>query len=71
MLLLRHRIDLGFEHSQRADQTAAGFMRLDHVVDEAVLGGDERAGEPVIELRDLLLSQFAILRQPVPAGRRY
>ncbi len=60
MLFFRHGIDLGFEHPKRADQTPAGFMRLDHVVDEAVLRGDEGTGEAILEFRDLLLPEFAI-----------
>src|ERR1700730_13934007 len=55
MLLFRHGIDFRFEHPERADQAAPGFARLDHVVDEAVLGSDERAGETLVEFSDLLL----------------
>ena len=51
-LLIRVCFDLRFEHPERADQAAAGFARLDHVVDEAVLGCDERAGETLVEFSD-------------------
>ncbi len=38
----------------------AGLVRLDHVVDESVLRGDERAGEAIVEFGDFLLAQIAV-----------
>src|SRR5579864_4191083 len=54
VLLARHRVYLIRQHAQRADDLGPGFARLDHVVDETALGGDERIGEPLAKLFDLL-----------------
>ena len=45
MLLPWVRVLLGRKHLQRADETNAGFRRLDHIVDIAALGCDERICE--------------------------
>src|ERR1700686_1823467 len=67
VLLFWHGIDLGFEHAERADQASAGFMRFDHIVYKPVFGGDEGAGEAVLEFRYFLLAQFAIFARKLPA----
>src|SRR5579859_6081243 len=54
VLFARHGIDFRFEHAERADHARAGFVRLDDIVDEAALGGDEGVGEALTELFGLL-----------------
>src|SRR6185312_8309598 len=57
MLFAGHRIDFIFQHAQGSDDARAGFAGLDHVIDIAALGGDERVGEALPELGDFLLAQ--------------
>src|SRR5579864_3035584 len=54
MLLSRHRVHFVFQHAQGADHAGPGLARLDHIVDESLLGGDERIGEALAEFGDLL-----------------
>ena len=72
VLLARHGVDLGFEHAQARITRGPGFVRLDHVVDKAVLGGDERIGEAFAELVDFLARAGlrVIGRRPVRGGTR-
>ncbi len=42
------------------DQPGARFVGLDYVVDEAVFGGHERAGESILEFGDLLLTEVPV-----------
>ena len=52
MFFSGHGVHFRFEHSERTDDTRAGFMGLDHVVDKASLCGYEGAGEAVVEFGD-------------------
>src|ERR1019366_8126779 len=64
MFLTRRGVHLVLQHAKRADHARAGFARLDHIVDEAALGGDERVGETLAKL-------FGLLRaHGVPVGGR-
>ncbi len=56
MFLARHCVDFGFEQPQCSNDVFAGFARLNHIVDETVLGGDEWIRETVLEFFDLLLA---------------
>ena len=48
MFLGRVLIALVFEQRQRADQLWAGLGRLDYLIDEATLGGDDRGSSPTV-----------------------
>src|SRR3990170_4669541 len=45
VLLGRERHSLGPQHVESLDQSLAGLAGLDHLVDEAALGGDVGVGE--------------------------
>src|ERR1022692_4036439 len=61
MFLARRGVHLVLQHAKRADHARASFARLDHIVDEAALGGDERVGEALAKLFGLLRAHgFAV-----------
>src|SRR5579875_344724 len=60
MLLARHGVHFGFQHPEGLNNAGTRLVGFDHVVDEAVLGGDEGVGETVAELFDLFLTNKAI-----------
>src|SRR2546422_11754137 len=57
MLLRRVLVALVLQHLERPDESRAGVLGLDHLVDVAELGGLERVGEgaPVLDLEPLAL----------------
>src|SRR5215471_2955209 len=66
MFLSRHRVDFVFQHSKRADETRARFVRLDHVVDIPAFGCHEWTREAVSILGNFRFTGSGVVVRKFP-----